>query len=91
LLSLTLTIYLYFIFSGTPFKNKTYALKLRRLAINYFIWTACCIINAGMSLGGVSARDASESDNLKASLLMFFEYLITEVVPYVLSLELSFV
>ena len=90
--SIIIVVYLYFHFSGTPLKNVTYATKLRRVSINYLIWTICCIIRSSMSLSKIIPLNNDEFlADTKTAFIIFFENLITEVIPYVLSLEHSFV
>jgi hypothetical protein len=91
LLNVGVVCYEYYKYSGVPYKSNTYAVKLRRLAIIFFIWSICLIIKSVMSLSGVYPRETSKSnDNFLQDILIFVEYVITEITPYVLVLEGSF-
>lgn len=92
-----IVIYLYFYFSGTPFKSPTYAAKMKRLAIIYSIWTVCMIPKASLALAGYKFLESdadqesdSNPDDLKTAILTFLTYLLTEVLPIVLTLEANF-
>ncbi|CDW78465.1 tkl family protein kinase [Stylonychia lemnae] len=94
---LIIVIYLYFYFSGTPFRSPTYAQKMKRLAIIFGIWTICMIPKASLTLSGYqyvsndqSDQNSNDQNDLKTAILTFLAYLMTEILPIVLTLEANF-
>ena len=63
---------LYVSFSGTPYRNQTYATKMRKLGIIFLLWSLCimpkAILNL-LNLSGFPDQDDSRGDLVDAIVL----------------------
>jgi hypothetical protein len=55
------TIYIYF--SGTPYRNQTYATKMRKISLIFLLWSVCLLPKSILDLSGVSGYPDGEISN----------------------------
>jgi hypothetical protein len=67
--------YLYVYYSGTPYKNKTYETMMKRLLINFSIWSLCQLPRPILTLANVNAfiqdEDDFTSDDFTEAIVIF--------------------
>lgn len=86
--------YLYIYYSGTPYKNKTYATMMKRLLINFTVWSVCQLPRPILTLANVDAfiQDGTDfsADDFTEAIVIFILQIVTEVFPFIISLEGNF-
>ncbi|TNV81589.1 hypothetical protein FGO68_gene9250 [Halteria grandinella] len=81
-------------FSGTPFKSTTEQLKMKRLLWVFSLWTLCQIPKPILSLAKINIipdpDNIPNDQDLKQAVCIFILQIMTEVMPFLLSMEGNF-
>jgi hypothetical protein len=88
-------IYLTIYFSGTPYKNATQALIMKRMLKIFFLWTVCQIPKPILWLAKINVipnpgEVVDSSQDIKEAAGVFVLQIMTEGLPFLLSLEGNF-
>lgn len=91
---ISVIVYLYFHYSGTPYKNKTYATMMKRLLVIFTVWSASKLPLPILILSNIYGvnDDGSHFDvgDFTEAIVIFILQIVTDVFPFILSLEGNF-
>ena len=54
---------IYFYFSGTPYRNQTYATKMRKITLIFILWSICLLPKPILDLADISGYPDGETTN----------------------------
>lgn len=90
-------VYIHCKHAGTPYKSEKHYKNVRHLFIVYVVWTLAFILKVILAAIGTSSyivtRDqpTDDKENLDSSILLVVGCVLSEIIPYVITLDQSFI